>query len=712
MSCSDIGSQTQSGNLKFLTKYISRASKSSSFWTLLLLVSILLSEVAHSEYLWPLPYGKELSSSFGDWRTRHYHAGLDVRTGGKIGLPVLAPADGYVMRISMAYYGYGKALYFQMVDGKVAVFGHLDHFRPEVEKYVQERQIKSESYNQNIFLDATQFRYHRGDTICYSGQTGVGAPHLHFEVRTPENTPLNPLGFDGLKQTDTEAPEFRRLHLIGNWNEELERALGHKLDYSFVKKPRSSEYVLNDTLECDGFDFWLSVEAIDHMDTSPWIRSIYSLELRQGSQLLYQMTYDSLSFDNTYLVDMERNFQMAIHGATDFHNLVSYKQADEGTGLCREGGDQVYTLTLVARDIAGNESRAVVPVRKVNHDPWKLSTKPDFARLAALSDKLGTAHGDLTLSFIPAGNRLYSLIRTLKPHANGLSFTSARRSVAESGGFTDLGGGYWLGLVDSVGGKDYLSGGETLYVYWSLKSTDGSSQQDSIKTDFRRAWLSNDKAKGNVVSADGRLAVTLPPLADACFPLDRQYYYEIETGKGSNALSYTLIPNDFPFAKQVTFAYKFDTTIPRGAALYLGSSNQLSWLGNDMDSAAVAVTAKSYRPGTVIMRIDTIPPTIRQVVPASKASVMSVRPTIRCKVNDNLSGVRDSFEVRIDGRWCIPVYDPEASTLTSTPYFDLSAGKHLLDIRVTDRCGNQRRVTSEFNVGAANRPVKSAKKHK
>jgi murein DD-endopeptidase MepM/ murein hydrolase activator NlpD len=107
------------------------------------LVLIFFATPVYADYLWPLPYGKELSSSFGDWRTRHYHAGLDIRTGGAVGRPVVAPADGYVMRLSTSYYGYGKALYFAMTDSNVAVFGHLDHFRSEVEDYVAKQQIAS-----------------------------------------------------------------------------------------------------------------------------------------------------------------------------------------------------------------------------------------------------------------------------------------------------------------------------------------------------------------------------------------------------------------------------------------------------------------------------------------------------------------------------------------------------------------------------------------
>jgi hypothetical protein len=134
-----------------------------------------------------------------------------------------------------------------------------------------------------------------------------------------------------------------------------------------------------------------------------------------------------------------------------------------------------------------------------------------------------------------------------------------------------------------------------------------------------------------------------------------------------------------------------------------------SFLGAESDSAGNSITAKSYRVGVISMRIDTIAPAIREISPSANASVSTVRPKIRCKIDDNLSGIRDSVEVRIDGRWCIPVYDPEAGTLISASHFDLTPGKHRLDVKVTDRVGNQRHVSSEFNFGM-NKAATSPKK--
>jgi hypothetical protein len=672
------------------------------------LVLIFFATPVYADYLWPLPYGKELSSSFGDWRTRHYHAGLDIRTGGAVGRPVVAPADGYVMRLSTSYYGYGKALYFAMTDSNVAVFGHLDHFRSEVEDYVAKQQIASQSYNQNLILDAAKFRYHRGDTICFSGQTGVGAPHLHFEIRAADNEPLNPLGFEGLKVSDTQPPEFRRLHLIGKWNDDLERALGRKLDYLFLKKPTLSAYVLNDTIECDDDNFWLSVEAVDRVGTSAWLKPIYSLELRQGDRLLYRLTYDTLSFDKTYLIDMERNYQMAVHGASDFYNLVSMQQAQSDEGVCRDADGAISSLTLIARDIAGNESRAIVSIRHVSKNSSGKKAKPEYARLAALLQRYGTHQEDITYAFIPNGEKLCLLVRQLRAAPVEFRLASSQ-SASPSVVLKNIGGGFAFGVIDSEGSRDLLNAEGNFTLIKSSEESKKEEQSYTIATGFRRAWSGDVQAEGKVVSPDGRLQILLPPVGQVYFPLDRQYYFDIEMTKSVRSTDYAVVPDEFPLAKQVTISYEFDKAIPRGVGLYLGKGENPSFLGAEADSASNSVTAKSYRVGVVSIRIDTIAPAIREISPSASASVSSARPKIRCKIDDNLAGIRDSVEVRIDGRWCIPVYDPEDGTLVSTPHFDLTPGRHRLDIKVTDRVGNQRHVSSEFNFGT-NKAATSPKK--
>ncbi|MEM7187137.1 MAG: peptidoglycan DD-metalloendopeptidase family protein, partial [Bacteroidota bacterium] len=65
----------------------------------------------------PLEIPIILSGSFGELRSNHFHSGLDIKTQQRRGIPIYAPADGYVKRIKVGHYGYGKALYIQHPNG-------------------------------------------------------------------------------------------------------------------------------------------------------------------------------------------------------------------------------------------------------------------------------------------------------------------------------------------------------------------------------------------------------------------------------------------------------------------------------------------------------------------------------------------------------------------------------------------------------------------
>ena len=53
--------------------------------------------------LWPTKLGKSYSSNFGEFRSDHFHMGLDIKTNGKIGMEVLAIEDGYISRNLMSF---------------------------------------------------------------------------------------------------------------------------------------------------------------------------------------------------------------------------------------------------------------------------------------------------------------------------------------------------------------------------------------------------------------------------------------------------------------------------------------------------------------------------------------------------------------------------------------------------------------------------------
>ena len=168
---------------------------------ILLLILLPLQVFSQSEYPQdyfrnPLDITLVLSGSFAELRSNHFHSGLDIKTQQKQGLKVYTAADGYVSRIKVSHFGYGKALYITHPNGYTTVYAHLKKFSPKIEAYVKKRQYEKESYEVEFFPNTDELLISRDEIVAFSGNTGgSGGPHLHFEIRDNAERPINPMLF-------------------------------------------------------------------------------------------------------------------------------------------------------------------------------------------------------------------------------------------------------------------------------------------------------------------------------------------------------------------------------------------------------------------------------------------------------------------------------------------------------------------------------------
>jgi len=148
-----------------------------------------------ADLLWPLSDPRTLTGGYADSRPDHFHVGVDLRTFGKA-LPVVAPTDGWIERFAVSPSGYGRTLYFRLADGKTAVFAHLSRFEPRLERMLRDSQLAVGTYRVDcLFEDSVQScGFRAGETLAYTGSSGIGAPHLHFEIRDGA-VQLDPLSF-------------------------------------------------------------------------------------------------------------------------------------------------------------------------------------------------------------------------------------------------------------------------------------------------------------------------------------------------------------------------------------------------------------------------------------------------------------------------------------------------------------------------------------
>ena len=168
----------------------------------------------------PMDHEIGLSATFAELRSGHFHAGLDMRTGGVTGKPVYAAADGYVAKVSISPWGGGKILYIKHPNGYTTVYMHLDSYAGAIGKAVLKEQYARRSYSISKLFAPDELPVKQGQLVARSGNTGgSGGPHLHFEVRRggasdlhTHATIFNPLHC-GLPYKDNIKPVIRGVRL-------------------------------------------------------------------------------------------------------------------------------------------------------------------------------------------------------------------------------------------------------------------------------------------------------------------------------------------------------------------------------------------------------------------------------------------------------------------------------------------------------------------
>ena len=260
---------------------------------------------------------RELSSIFGDYRNLHFHSGIDITTQKKTGFEVVAPESGWVFRIYTSWWGYGKALYLKLDDGRLTLFGHLSDFAPAIREYVEQKQLEAQSYFLNIFLDEDQIRIEKGELVGFSGETGSGAAHLHFELRDEKNHPLNPLNH-GFWAEDTTSPTIKKIAFKPMGINSFVNGTDEVVIVPLVCDSNPKNCTLKEIPILQG-KIGLGVSTYD--ETGKRRFGIYKATLFLDDEMIFSSRYDTLNLDNTWMVDLDRDFQLLKQGKGHFYKL-------------------------------------------------------------------------------------------------------------------------------------------------------------------------------------------------------------------------------------------------------------------------------------------------------------------------------------------------------------------------------------------------------
>lgn len=631
-------------------------------------------------YVWPIDRPAAPTSTFGEYRSRHFHGGLDLSTDQTDGVPVRALEDGEVARVRASGTGYGRSIYLHLSDGRTAVYGHLDGYAPDLARWVDSVQDSTGQYEQDLTPPSDQFRYRRGEVVGYSGESGAGPPHLHVELRQGE-TGLNPLVF-GLPVPDRVAPTIHGIWVypagpegrVESVPSVLRVGVTHSAGYARAARPiRVSGPVR------------VAVEVTDRTQERPNEMGAYAVTATLDGDTVYQARLDSVSWLETVESEIVFDPRAREAGATLAYALTPalpircFAVQRAVSAWSRPPGD--HALVVTAEDASGNRSRLDAMLTWVGPGAtpdggWK---RP--ARRPSRELEFELVPGGMALRY-PSGRGVVPVTRPNLPVAGPVMEAPWSERVFELP----------AGALGAIRLAAVRGAAETLEVRsvsvaqieagWSqtVRSPDGAFQVEfGTGSAFERTPVAVERVSG------GR-----PGGAEPSDPMRSAYRVE---------------PSWLPVRDPVRVSLRFaDTLALDRMGLFQVGEGAPRFVGGRDSADAHVLAGSTRRLGSFRALPDFVPPRLGnpRVRPSPRPDAPDVRPRpleVRWSVGDVGSGLAASDMIlTVDGRRVAVEYDSEGGTMGWRPLLPPIPGTHAYRVEVTDRLGNRSSREGTFRI--------------
>ncbi len=726
-------------------------------WTLLLAVALWLPASAQEGGLiWPLSLAPALTSTFGESRSRAFHAGIDLKTWGETGHPVQALADGYIWRVKTSPWGYGRALYQKLADGRTVVYAHLEGFAEPMAELVQQAQQQRGRYSVDLYFKEGEIPVLGGSVIAWSGESGAGPPHLHLELRDANNVAVNLL-LHGFAIADTIAPTLQRVAITPHGrNAQVEG--GHDPYVLNLRwQPSRGEFIGVRTVQVLG-PVSISALMYDLADAAPNKLAPYRAELHIDGEPVFAARYERVGYGDMHQMYLDRPLAAFKGGVGRFYNLCRlpgnrlefYEGPSDGILNLAKGR---HEAVVVVADVNGNESRArfglVVDeppaiagariVAKAGGTFIEAQVSDEDNRLVEVElassrdgknwrrvDRRQSRSGPLKWQIHrnasywrirardPAGAAAFAVCRLPDDGAAAPTFDLERRPHAD---FVELVMRYEqvpsatpLVRVDTVNISPRQTGLREFRVAVPLGPNDPAAGTVLLRTPGaavqkvvldRQLVRPGAAAKLTYANGEVELGFAAASAYAPFFPQVVAFEPRVPASLVAAGSAFALGP-DVSFDRKVALRLRYDreTLPPEKLGIYREiAAEKWSLVSNEWDAVSRQVVARVRRLGRYALLADLEAPEIGSLQPAEGA-VVDPRPEIRGVVRDQGAGIgrETDIEFELDGRPLIAEYDPEAGRVYGHLVEDLSPGAHRLVLRVRDMSGNQAEVHSEFTV--------------
>lgn len=610
-------------------------------------------------YRWPLDLPRVLTSSFGEYRSAGYHMGIDLRTG-PIGKSVYAPAGGYVERIRCSPFGYGKAVYLRLDDGHTFVYAHLNDYADVLRDYVRGEQHRRQQYEVDLYPEKDLFRFERGDLLAFSGQTGIGAPHLHFEVRNAAGVPIDPrtIGFDW---PDTIPPT---IHAIAAEPASPESAInGEYLPVTLAPRAGNSAGLITDAIRVSG-PVRLSVAATDTGGAAGTRLGIAGATVSAGTETAFDLQFARIPYD-TYR-DGAVAFHPYIKGSGRYvvlwpwpgNRVPAYVYA-AGTGIVDPAHSDVATLQI--HDAHANSRTVQMPLT--------------LAAMTQLADPTQANAALGTVRFEPVATWLVCVVR----------FPAAEATVPTA----KIEGG-------QSGDRPMVRVSAQEFQLPIVPAADADRLQVSVEhpridpAPAVFAVVHRDR-KPPIYEQDG---LRIEAGADTAFGTlvfnARRLDRKAPDGLRAVGDAYSVWHENHPLAAplRITLSAPADADLSR-VHVYRHNGG---WSRQATARSAGELTIQTRRLGLFQAFEDRHAPYLNITSPPPGYHSKTRRPILTARVADAHSGV-DAFGATANGEWLLVAYDPEHGELRWDRDEDLPSGAQHIEFWASDHAGNISRKT-------------------
>ncbi len=365
----------------------------------LLLIILLINQSFYSQkypknyFRSPLDIPIVLSGTFGELRPNHFHSGIDIKTEGREGLPVYAVGEGYISRIKISTFGYGKAVYITHPNGYTSVYAHLQRLTGRFQEYLKRVQYAQKNYEVE-FYPGPDLSVKKGEQIALSGNTGGSAgAHLHFEFRdTKTEKAINPyqFGMDKLVR-DNKPPEIINILAYPIGDSSIVNKSRIPTQLSLIQQP-DGIYLANKITANGKIGFGVNTHDLS---TKSYNRNgIYKLESYLNGQEHYAYDFETFSFEESKhindFIDFQRykKYKQRYQKLFNIHNNpLSIISKNRKNDLIEVKEGQNYTYRIDLSDFHGNKTTIIIPISyskdyvepiKMEKGKYFVSTEKDY----------------------------------------------------------------------------------------------------------------------------------------------------------------------------------------------------------------------------------------------------------------------------------------------------------------------------------------------